>query len=417
MIHRLRSHIKLTLRTKVLISLVIFIIVFLGVLIVVSQKMILVSFLELENKEALKSIERTRIVFDKQTQNIDTKLSDWAIWDDSYAFIQDKNQDYIDSNLTNESLHNLGINAMFFVSSSGAMLYEKQINIETRQNVSISKDLKNTLLKSKEIISFTGIKGKSSGVIKDSSGMVLFASRPILKSNATGPIMGALIFIRYYDKEIKDYLEQVNNNNEVAILNHDSDLPERFTRAHEELDSGKKYYAYPLSPDIVAGFTSISDFNHETVYILKNELPRSIYKQGIVTVEKFLFIIVILCLSSVVLVLVLLNKFVVSKIVKLNHDLGSVNNPDNSKNKLEVRGNDEFANVASNVNKMLDDIIKSEESLKKTDNELREGKVSLDEKVAELENMNKLMIGRELKMIELKKEIEKLKSEQIQKND
>jgi sensor domain CHASE-containing protein len=415
MIHSLSNHIKLTLRIKVLISLVLFIIVFLGVLIVVSQKMILVSFLELENKEAVKSIERTKIVFDKQIENMDTKLSDWAIWDDSYAFIQDKNQDYIDSNLTNESLHNLGINAMFFVSSNGAMLYEKQINIETRQNTPISKDLRITLLNSKNIVSFTSIKDKNSGVIRDSKGLVLFAARPILKSNATGPIMGALIFIRYYDEEIKEYLEQVNNNNEVDILNHDPDLPERYTKAHKELDSGKKYYAYPLSSDVVAGFTSISDFNNETVYILENELPRSIYKQGIATVEKFLFMIIILCLSGVVLVLVLLDKFVVSKIVKLNNDLGSVNNPDNSKNKLEVRGNDEFANVASNVNKMLDDIAKSEESLKKSDDELREGKVSLDEKVAELERMNKLMIGRELKMIELKKETEKLKSEQIPK--
>jgi len=415
MIHSLSNHIKLTLRIKVLISLVLFIIVFLGVLIVVSQKMILVSFLELENKEAVKSIERTKIVFDKQIENMDTKLSDWAIWDDSYAFIQDKNQDYIDSNLTNESLHNLGINAMFFVSSNGAMLYEKQINIETRQNTPISKDLRITLLNSKSIVSFTSIKDKNSGVIRDSKGLVLFAARPILKSNATGPIMGSLIFIRYFDEEIKEYLEQVNNNNEVDILNHDPDLPERYTKAHKELDSGKKYYAYPLSSDVVAGFTSISDFNNETVYILENELPRSIYKQGIATVEKFLFIIVILCLSGVVLVLVLLDKFVVSKIVKLNNDLGSVNNPDNSKNKLEVRGNDEFANVALNINSMLDDIAKSEESLKKTDDELREGKVSLDEKVAELEHMNKLMIGRELKMIELKKETEKLKSEQIPK--
>lgn len=405
--------IKITLKLKVLISLILFIFVFLGIIIFVSQKIILVSFLELENKEALKSIERTKTVFDKQVFNLDSRLTDWAVWDDTYYFIQDKNQEYIDSNLTDESLHNLGVNAMFFVSSAGAILYEKQINIDTKQKTFVSKDLKNTVLKSKKIISFTDIKDKHSGVIRDSSGLVLFASRPILRSNGEGPIAGTLVFIRYYDKQIKEYLENVNNNNEVDILRHDLDLPKRYVQANTNLDTGNKYYAYPLSTDTVAGFTSLYDFNNKPAYILENELPRSIYKQGIATVANFLYFIVLLCVSGVGFVLILINKFVISKITKLNKDVSLVKDPNNPKNKLDVKGNDEFANLAISINQMLDGITKSEEDLKKTDEELKLEKASLDQKVEELEKFQKLTIGRELKMIEMKKALRQAQDEKL----
>jgi nitrate/nitrite-specific signal transduction histidine kinase len=45
------------------------------------------------------------------------------------------------------------------------------------------------------------------------------------------------------------------------------------------------------------------------------------------------------------------------------------------------------------------------------DSQVREKTKKLQEKVEELERFNKLVIGRELKMLELKKEIEELKKE------
>ena len=106
-------------------------------------------------------------------------------------------------------------------------------------------------------------------------------------------------------------------------------------------------------------------------------------------------------------------KFVISKIIKLNKDVNLVKDPNNPKNKLDVMGNDEFATVAININKMLDDIAKSGEDLKKTDEKLSQEKTNLDQKVSELEKFQKLTIGRELKMIELKKQLEEIRKDKV----
>jgi len=66
---------------------------------------------------------------------------------------------------------------------------------------------------------------------------------------------------------------------------------------------------------------------------------------------------------------------------------------------IEIKSDDEIGELASNFNKMTGN--------------LKESRMNIEEKIKsrtrDLEQLNKSMVGRELKMIELKKEIEKLK--------
>ncbi|MEI8060832.1 MAG: HAMP domain-containing protein [Candidatus Berkelbacteria bacterium] len=72
---------------------------------------------------------------------------------------------------------------------------------------------------------------------------------------------------------------------------------------------------------------------------------------------------------------------------------------------IQSKGGDELSKLASSLESLRKGLLKRKKS------NLKDISVpaNVDEKVGELEKMNKLMIGRELKMIELKKEIEELK--------
>ena len=76
--------------------------------------------------------------------------------------------------------------------------------------------------------------------------------------------------------------------------------------------------------------------------------------------------------------------------------------------RVPVKSRDEIGELSSAFNQMADNISKSQEDLKKNDEQLRLEKANLDQKVEELERFNRLTVGRELKMIELKKEIKAL---------
>ncbi len=74
----------------------------------------------------------------------------------------------------------------------------------------------------------------------------------------------------------------------------------------------------------------------------------------------------------------------------------------NLEHRIEIKSKDEIGILAQAFNKMVENLFKEITEHKKTQEELQK-------RADELEKMNRLMVGRELKMAEMKKEIERLK--------
>jgi len=108
----------------------------------------------------------------------------------------------------------------------------------------------------------------------------------------------------------------------------------------------------------------------------------------------------------VVIVIGLFSIYLESTIVKplkaLLADVVRVRNDKNFDARVRNEGVDEVYVLSMEINKMLDALRSASNILSDTNKELKE-------KTEELEKINKIMVGRELKMISLKKEIEKLK--------
>lgn len=83
-----------------------------------------------------------------------------------------------------------------------------------------------------------------------------------------------------------------------------------------------------------------------------------------------------------------------------------------TKHRVLVKGSDELGSLAKVFNQMLDSIEKSQQVLKTSDEQLRKANTNLEEKLAELEKFKEVTVDRELKMVELKEDIKKLKGEE-----
>lgn len=413
---------KFGIRAKILISIAVFLSLFFFIEAFIFYNVFIEGFKQVEEQNMVVGMQRTEGLIDNEINNYLTKLSDWANWNDTYNFIIDKNQAYIDSNLQDTSLGNLRLNFMVFIATNGAIVKEKGISFETNKDIPIPKDLHNLLLKPNIITTHKTLDSKSEGIVRLANGFILFVSRPILTSDATGPIRGTLIFARFIDKEFLQKISELEHS-KIDIRDYYSDsLPQNFANAKKLIETkGVKYvepdgnidlyYINEENNNQIDGFTIIHDINKKPAFIIQNELKRPYYALGNKLILFALGVFAGVSLLALFFGFLMLNQLIISKITKLNKDVNLVKDPNNPKNKLDVLGNDEFATLASNINKMLDDITKSDETLKKSDEELRQGRANLDQKVSELERMNKFMVGRELKMIELKEEIQKLKGE------
>jgi len=50
------------------------------------------NFLELEQQDTLKSVERVKNAITTEQNYLDCTIRDWAFWDDTYQFVEDKNE-------------------------------------------------------------------------------------------------------------------------------------------------------------------------------------------------------------------------------------------------------------------------------------------------------------------------------------
>lgn len=81
----------------------------------------------------------------------------------------------------------------------------------------------------------------------------------------------------------------------------------------------------------------------------------------------------------------------------------------NSNARINIEANDEIGDLAKSFNNMADKLMHYQFDL---ENRIKERTKKLEEEIQESEKTNKLMVGRELQMIEMKKRIAELKTEQ-----
>lgn len=75
------------------------------------------SSLNLENQYISNNvIQATRALYDN-INSLDTYISDWSSWDDTYELIETKSEVFIESNLGDSTFTQLNINTIIFINS------------------------------------------------------------------------------------------------------------------------------------------------------------------------------------------------------------------------------------------------------------------------------------------------------------
>lgn len=87
----------------------------------------------LEDKYIIENVERTKKEIFKEIEVLDTIVMDWAVWDNSYQFMIDKNPEYIKANLSEDTLNNLKINIMLFIDNKGNLLHGEGYDLQKKK--------------------------------------------------------------------------------------------------------------------------------------------------------------------------------------------------------------------------------------------------------------------------------------------
>lgn len=167
-----------------------------SVLYATSSAILLGSLQKAEEQEARQVVKGLLSLFRQTEEDFNARFSDWSAWDDAYAFIQNRNQEFIKSNLVPGQFVNLKVNLAVFINRSGKMVYGTGFNRETKQLTPVPEALIPHLQEEDRLLQHPKSDSTLSGIFLLPSGPMLISSRPILTSDGKGPIRGTVIFGR-----------------------------------------------------------------------------------------------------------------------------------------------------------------------------------------------------------------------------
>jgi len=338
-----------------------------------THNMQLSNFLDLEQADTLENVERVQNAVSARQVYIDYTVRDWACWDDTYQFIEDQNQDYIDVDLQNETLAGIRVNVMLFVNESGSVVYAKSVDIDSTEERPVPAGLlkmieDGTLLTKRE-------NDTKSGIVLLDEGPMFIACHPILTTKYEGPSKGTLIFGRFFDNYLLESFKDTTRSS-LSMYRTDREIPpdfqEELTKFSENPD---RIFVKPLSGERIAGYLELRDISDKPALIIRADFPRELYLHGERTLNYMYLFLLLTGLLTGLWVKFALDRLFISRLVEIDDFVTKVRSEKDLSKRLFLKDNDELYRLSKEINGMLNEISLVEQELKAQE---REKKVLLD---------------------------------------
>ena len=247
---------------------------------VLRSLVILPSFLELEEVQATTDVSRCVDAIKREEFHLATLAADWAMWDDTYRFVQDRNTAFVESNLRWPTLEqSSGLNLLFFCEPSGKVVWGG-IYDSTRGGGLVSADLPTDRVRPDHpLLHHQSLDETVTGVVLTDLGPLLVSSRPIVTTARTGPSQGVLIMGRFVDRDMVDALrEQTRVSFDLTPI-----VPGMLSARQRGLLSlldRNGPQLEPISDEELEASTLIRDLSGRPALLLTASIPRHIMARG-----------------------------------------------------------------------------------------------------------------------------------------
>ncbi len=328
-------------------------VILVGAAFLLSRYVILRNLENAEKQVVLGYMEGIDALLEKEKRGIDSTLYDWSSWDDTYEFVQSRNQEYIDNNILSNPFSYLELNMMVFLDLSGNIVHAQAYNLESDEFVPVPQVVQTYLSGNHQ--DFQDADGGYIGLTAfPGIPPLVIAARPVLPSFEDKPSQGTLVFGRFFTASVIDNLNIYTDSDISAYTTDDTTAPPDVRDILSEYSAdAPDIFVKNVDDRIVAGYRIMHDIHDEAVLILKLETTRNVYQQGRSGIRTLLHGLGGLSLVILIFVIVVTNKVGISKINILAKRVEEIGKTGNISERVDSFGNDEIDSLAKNINNML----------------------------------------------------------------
>jgi two-component system, NtrC family, sensor kinase len=370
----------MTLRQKTLLIIGVMLLCLLMALYISLSTIWLNGFAQIESQLTRQNVERLTEALANDLKELDRTVRDWAGWDDTYTFVADVNDRYIQENITEATFTNLRLNIMLFINTANQMTYGKAFDLQQKVLTSVPKSLKQYLTANPQVLQYDALNSSRTGIVTLPEGSLLVAAQPILKSDRTGRSRGTLLFGRFLNSAELIRLSTLTRLQFSVYPFQDRQLPndvraikKKFTIQEftTQPQTPLRIFVRPLSAKQISGYTMLKDMVGKPGLLLRVDLRRDIYHQG---KRGLRYLVAALCavgLTFSTIILVLLERSVLSPLSRLSRAVNRIRTTGDLGDRLSIGGRDELARLGTAINQLLQSLQHSQLQLSQSEERYR----------------------------------------------
>ncbi|WNC71635.1 diguanylate cyclase [Thalassotalea psychrophila] len=238
---------------------------------------------------------------------------DYALWDDTYAFIADQNSEYLISNFADQTFINLGIDAVFIVDHNNNILFKKGWDHSREKALVFSKLDDNGKFSATNLLNFNkGGDANPVGMFSTENGAMIFSISNITDTDARKPSTGKMIFFQRFDQNTAD------------ILSKETQLSLTIIPFSPKYKHTQKINLMLQDKDIKASdYWLVEDINQQPLFVL-NVKHQQKYDPKILTSE--IVISIMVQLSILAFMYLLIRQLFLKAIKNINNEITAMAN-------------------------------------------------------------------------------------------
>jgi two-component sensor histidine kinase/sensor domain CHASE-containing protein len=322
---------------------------------------------ELDKLNASRNVGRLLSVLENYNNDIRVLVEDWAVWDDSYNFMDNRNAEFIDSNIDDTSfLPPLNIESIIFVRPSGEIFFDVSYDLNEEEFTTTPEDLLNSFKPGSPLMDPLTLEEGLLGPIQLSDRIVFVSAYPVLTSEGEGPPKGLLVMTRRFTPALIERVGDIVQIDSSVISLETAELDPALSSLLPILRSSSEPLVQVVSRETIEGFALIQDIYGEPILLLKATMPREIFLAGTSNSTNTLFYVLIVILFIGAITTLLMERNLLTRIGSVTREMEKVAESGSLDHRVPVEGEDEISGMADLMNLMLEKIQRGHEELETT---------------------------------------------------
>ena len=234
----------------------------------------------LEQQQVTKDVTEVISAISNDQDDLSSTLHDWSYWDDTYQFVLDQNQNYIQQNLDEKSLSTIRVNLYMVTDTQGNIIYGKIVDPVTGREGPLPEHFNQFLPPGHPFLNYTSLSGTNAGILLLPTGPIMIASSPVLNSSRDGPSHGVLVMGRALNNQEFASISRVTGNPISAHWNGDMISDAMQLSLLQQMNPDSAVVSIPRSDSVISGYTVKSDVNGQKILLVTDQ-PRDLYQNGL----------------------------------------------------------------------------------------------------------------------------------------